>query len=55
MAWGQCNHDDNSHDESLPCFDDRDKDFAELQKIILNPELLACFKYYTPFRCYLQM
>ena len=35
---------------NLPWFDCRDKDYQELQKIILNPELLASFKYYTRFR-----
>jgi hypothetical protein len=52
---GQCDHDDDdddddSHDESLPSFDRQDKDFTELQKVVLNPELLASFKYYTRFR-----
>ena len=43
MAWGQCDHDDDddTHDKSLPYFDRRDKDFEELQKVILNQELLA--------------
>ena len=52
MAWGQCDHDDDddTHDKSLPYFDRRDKDFEELQKVILNQELLASFKYYTHFR-----
>ena len=36
---GQCDHDEGEHDE-----------VEELQKVILNPELLACFKYYTRFR-----
>ena len=50
---GQCDHDDDdaaAHDQSLPFFDRRDKDFEELQKVILNQELLASFKYYTRFR-----
>ncbi len=42
---GEC-----EHDESLPWFDRRDKDFVELQKVILNPELLGSFKYYTRFQ-----
>ena len=46
----KCDHDDDSHDESLPWFDRHHKDFIELQKIILNPELLASFKCYTCFR-----
>ena len=37
------------YEESLPWFDRREKDFIELQKIILNPELLDSFKYYTRF------
>ena len=47
---GKCDHDIDDHDESLPWFDRRDKDFQELQKIILNPELLKSFQYYTRFR-----
>ena len=49
---GQCDHgdDDDTQDKSLPYFDRRDKDFEELQKVILNQELLASFKYYTRFR-----
>lgn len=51
---GQCDHvdtdGDDSHDKSLPFFDRRDKDFMELQKVILNPQLLNSFKYYTRFR-----
>ena len=48
---GQCDHDDDTnHEESLPWFDRRDKDFVELQKVVLNPDLLASFKYYTRFR-----
>ena len=41
---------EGDHDESLPWFDRCDKDFVELQKVILNPELLDSFKYYTRFR-----
>ena len=47
---GKCDHEDGEHDEDLPWFDRRDKDYQELQKIILNPELLGSFKYYTRFR-----
>lgn len=46
----ESDHDEQIHDPNLPWFDRRDKDFAELQKIILNPELLASFKYYVRFR-----
>lgn len=46
---GQCDHavDEDTHDKNLPFFDRRDKDFIELQKVILNPQLLDSFKYYT--------
>jgi hypothetical protein len=37
---GKCKHPEGDHDESLPWFDRRDKDFVDLQKVILNPELL---------------
>ena len=47
---GHCDHADGEHDENLSWFDRWDKDYQELQKIILNPELLASFKYYTRFR-----
>ncbi|XP_028403340.1 uncharacterized protein LOC114526045 isoform X2 [Dendronephthya gigantea] len=47
---GSCDHEDGEHDTSLPWFDNRDADFIELQKVILNPDLLASFKYYTQFR-----
>ena len=47
---GRCDHDDESHDPNLPWFDRRDKDFEELQKVILNPELLDSFKFYVRFR-----
>ena len=43
---GECEHDEGEHDESR----ERDKDFVELQKVILNPQLLGSFKYYTRFR-----
>jgi hypothetical protein len=47
---GQCDNDEDEHDESLPWFDHRGKDFVELQKVILNPELLGSFRYCTRFR-----
>ena len=47
---GKCQHLEEDHDEDLPWFNRRDKDFLELQKVILNPELLDSFKYYTRFR-----
>ncbi|XP_068739095.1 uncharacterized protein [Montipora capricornis] len=47
---GKCDHEDQVHNPSLPWFDRRDNDYAELQKIILNPELLESFKYYVRFR-----
>ena len=47
---GKCDHDEGENDESLEWFDRRDKDFTKLQKIILNPELLGSFKFYTRFR-----
>ena len=47
---GACDHEDGEHDASLPWFDNRDADFIELQKVILHPDLLASFKYYTRFR-----
>ena len=43
---GKCNHHERVHDENLPWFDRCDKDFVELQKVILNSELLESFKYY---------
>ena len=33
---GKCDNEDSDHDETLPWFDRRDKDFIELQKVILN-------------------
>ena len=33
-----------------PWFDRRDKDFAALQKVILEPTLLDSLKYYVKFR-----
>ena len=47
---GKCDHDEGKHDESLEWFHRHDKDFTKLQKIILNPELLGSFKFYTRFR-----
>ena len=47
---GPCDHEDGENDASLPWFDNRDADFIELQKVILHPDLLASFKYYTQFR-----
>ena len=47
---GDCDHEDGEHDENLLWFDRRYKDYQEVQKIILNPELLASFKYCTRFR-----
>lgn len=47
---GKCDHEDGDHNEALPWFDRRDDDFAQLQQIILNPDLLASLKYYTRFR-----
>ncbi|XP_067021804.1 uncharacterized protein [Acropora muricata] len=47
---GRCDHDDQIHDPNLTWFDRRDKDFAELQKVILNPELLDSFRFYVRFR-----
>ena len=36
--------------QTLPGFDHRDQDNSELLEIVLNPELLASFQYYTRFR-----
>lgn len=47
---GKCDHEEGSHKVNLPWFDWRDEDFKELQKIVLNPELLDSFKYYVRFR-----
>ncbi len=47
---GKCDHNIDDHNESLPWFNQRDKEFQELQKIILNPELLNSVQYYTRFR-----
>ena len=47
---GKCDHDIGDHDESLPWFDQRDEDYIQLQKVILNPELLSSLQYYTRFR-----
>lgn len=46
---GRCAHDE-LEDHTLPWFDRRDKDFEALQKIILEPQLLASFKSYVRFR-----
>ncbi|KAM7450088.1 hypothetical protein ABFA07_002191 [Porites harrisoni] len=46
---GSCEHDE-LQEHSLPWFDRRDKDFEALQKIILEPQLLASFKSYVRFR-----
>ena len=43
-------HPEGTHDENLPWFDRRDNDFVEVQKVILNPEMLESFKYYTRLR-----
>ena len=48
---GQCDHEELGADEERPhCFDRHEKDFAELQKVILEPTLLESFKYYVKFR-----
>ena len=47
---GECDHEEDDHDKTLPWFDRRDEDYIELQKVVLNPELLASFQYYTRFR-----
>jgi hypothetical protein len=47
---GKFQHLEGDHDEDLPWFDRRDKDFLELQQVILNQELLASFTYYTRLR-----
>ena len=48
---GQCDHGDLDPDEHHPTwFVRRDKDFAALQKVILEPTLLESFKYYVRFR-----
>jgi hypothetical protein len=46
---GECDHEEGDHDESLPWLDHCDNDYIELQKVVLNPELLASFRYYTRF------
>ena len=46
----KCMHAEKDHDDNLPWFDRWDNDFAELQKVILNLELLGSFKYYARFR-----
>ena len=37
---GECDHEEDQHDQTLPWFDRRDQDYTELKKIVLNPELL---------------
>ena len=48
---GKCDHDviDNSKHE-LPFFNEKEKDYEALQKVILDPKLLASLEYYTEFR-----
>ena len=46
----KCDHEDQVHNSNIAWFDSSDKDFIELQKVILNPELLDSFKYYVRFR-----
>lgn len=48
---GQCDHKELvPGDQHPPWFDRRDKDFAALQKVILEPTLLDSLKYYVKFR-----
>jgi len=48
---GQCDHGDlDPEEQHPPWFDRRDKDFAALQKVILEPTLLESLKYYVRFR-----
>jgi hypothetical protein len=47
---GKCKHPEGDHDENIPWFDRRENDYIELQKVILNPQLLDSFRYYTRFR-----
>lgn len=47
---GKCDHEEGNHEVNLPWFDRPDEDFKELQKIVLNPELLDSLKYYVRFR-----
>lgn len=46
---GSCEHNE-LQEHSLPWFDHMQKDFEALQKIILEPQLLASFKSYVRFR-----
>ena len=47
---GSYDQEDQQNDDNLPWFDRGDKDFAEPQNIVLNPELLDSFKCYVRFR-----
>ncbi|CAH3027119.1 unnamed protein product, partial [Porites evermanni] len=50
-ADGHCDHKPiTEENHQLPWFDRRSKEFEALQKIILDPDLLESFKYYTRFR-----
>ena len=52
-ADGHCDHEPiTEENHQLPWFDRRSKEFEALQKIILDPDLLESFKYYTRFRYY---
>jgi len=46
---GKCDH-ENLEEHDLPWFDRRDKDFEALQKIILEPQVLASFQFYVRVR-----
>ena len=47
----KCGHEDLVPEEHrLEWFDRRDKDFEALQKVVLEPQLLASFKFYVQFR-----
>ena len=47
---GSYDQEDQQNDDNLPWFDRGDKDFAEPQNIVLNPELLDSFKCYVRFK-----
>lgn len=50
-ADGHCDHEPiTEENHQLPWFDRKSKEFEALQKIILDPDLLESFKYYTRFR-----
>ena len=50
-ADGHCDHKPiTEENHQLPWFDRRSKEFEALQKIILDPDLLESFKYYSRFR-----